>query len=133
MAETFFGPWYLVLGLVNSHFSQSFTISGSQNADGRYDVAFGDPLEFAVQGEEWRLQMEYFPFDPDATWRPSDVRSTMSFVPGEGLIVQVNGAARPPGTPAPHHDNLVLTLTSMDPATNPIPASNPYDFTIPEG
>ena len=27
---------------------------------------------------------------------------------------------------------LALTVTSMDPAVNPNPAPNPYDFTIPE-
>lgn len=132
MAETFFGPWHIVLGLVNSHFSQSFTISGSENADGRYHVAFGDQLAFPVQGKEWAIQIEWLPFGPDASWQPSDVRRTMKFVAGEGLIVQLDADARLPGLPNPDYNNLTLTCISMDPETNPIPTDNPYDFTIPE-
>ena len=40
--------------------------------------------------------MQYFPFDEDATWQKSEVRESRRFLPGEGLIVQLDGAARPP-------------------------------------
>lgn len=133
MATTFFGPWYVVLGLVNSHFSQRFLISGSDNADGIYPVAFGNALVLSVQGAKWQIEMQYFPFDPGASWRPSDVRESMKFVLGDGLIVQLDGAARPPRLINPQFRNLALTCISMDPEINPIPAQNPYDFTIPEG
>lgn len=132
MAEMFFGPWHIVVGLVNSHFSQSFTISGSDNADDRYPVAFGQALELSVQGEQWQLQLAWFPFGPGGSWQPSDVRRTTKFVPGAGLIVQLDAAARPPGSASPNFNNCGLTCTSLDPETNPIPTSNPYDFTIPE-
>jgi hypothetical protein len=52
MTETFYGPWKIVLVHVNSHFSQSVEITGSDNADGRYDVAFGQPFELDVAGAE---------------------------------------------------------------------------------
>lgn len=128
MAETFFGPWSVVLGLV--HFDQSFIISGSENADGRYYVRSGDSLEVRVQGEEWRIQIEWL--TPDSGWLPSDIRRTTKFVAGEGLIVQLDADARPPGLPNPHYNDLTLICTSLDPETNPIPTGNHYDFTIPE-
>ena len=67
MATKFYGPWYVVLGLVNSHFSQRFLISGSDNADGIYPVRYGNTLVLSVQGSEWQIEMQYFPFDPGAS------------------------------------------------------------------
>ena len=75
MATTFYGPWYVALGKVNSHFSQRFLISGSANADGVYPVAFGTSLVLSVQGATWRIEMQYFPFDEDATWQKSEMRA----------------------------------------------------------
>ncbi|MGB7069967.1 MAG: hypothetical protein WBD22_10785 [Pyrinomonadaceae bacterium] len=132
MATTFYGPWHVVLGLVNSHFSQRFIISGSDNSDGIYPVAFGNTLVLAIQGGKWQIEVQYFPFDPGSTWQPSDVRESMKFVPGEGLILQLDGAARPPVLINPKFHNLALTCTSMDPEINPIPTANPYDFTFSE-
>ena len=57
----------------------------------------------------------------------------MKFVIGDGLIVQLDGAARPPVLINPQFRNMSLTCTSMDPDINPIPTTNPYSFTIPEG
>lgn len=133
MPTTFYGPWYVVLGQVNSHTSQRFLISGSDNADGIYPVAFGNVLVLSVQGAKWQIEMQYWPFDQGASWRPSDVRESMKFVLGDGLTVQLDGASRPPVLINPQFRNLVLTCTSMDPEINPIPTANPYDFTIPHG
>jgi hypothetical protein len=133
MATTFYGPWYVVLGQVAGHFSQRFVITGSDNADGVYPVRFGAGLVLAVQGSKWQIEMQYFPFDPGASWRPSTVRESMKFVAGDGLIMQLDGAARPPELINPQFHNLTITCTSMDPELNPIPGTNPYDFTIPHG
>ena len=132
MATLFYGPWHVVLGHVNSHFSQRLVISGSSSADGVYPVAFGAPLVLMVDGPRWQIEMQYFPFDEDATWQPSDVRETRTFLPGDGLIVQLDGAARPPALVNPQYKNLAVTCTSLDPDVNPIPTANPYDFTVPE-
>lgn len=132
MAEKFFGPWQIIVGLVNSHFLQSFTIAGSENADSRYHVVFGDPMEIAVQGKEWSIQIEWFPFAPDATYQSSDVRRTTKFVVGKGLVVTLDADANAPGPLNPAYNNLTLICTSIDPEINPIPTTNPYNFTIPE-
>ncbi len=132
MAETFHGPWRIVLTHVNSHFAQSVVVSRSDNADGRYDVAFGDALEILVQGSQWQLETQYYPFAGGAGWQPGDVRRATRFEPKHGMIVQLDGAARPPGSSGTAFNNLTLVCTCMDPQTNPIPADNPYDFTIPE-
>jgi hypothetical protein len=131
MATKFYGPWYVVLGLVNGHFSQRLLITGSDNADGIYSVRFGNGLVLSVQGSEWQIEMQYFPFDPSASWRPSQVHESMRFLLGDGLVIQLDGAARPPEVINPQFQNLSLTCTSMDSELNPIPTTNPYDFTIP--
>ena len=59
MTETLYGPWKIVLTHVNSHFSQSVEITGSDNADGRYDVAFGQAFELEVAGSEWQIELAY--------------------------------------------------------------------------
>jgi hypothetical protein len=132
MPETFFGPWRVVVGMVNSHYSQSFTVAGSDNADDRYPVAFGEQLNLVVRGTEWTLQVEWFPFGEGATYQPSDVRRTTKFVPGEGLVVQLDAGARLPGRLGKDFDNLTLLCTSIDPELSPVLQANPYDFTIPE-
>jgi hypothetical protein len=132
MATIFYGPWHVVVGRVNSHFSHRLVISGSSNVDGFYPVAYGSPLVLTVQGARWQIEMQYFPFEEAATWQPSDVRESRMFVPGDGLIVQLDGGARPPVVVNPQFNNLAVTCTSLDPELNPIPTANPYDFTIPE-
>lgn len=129
MAETFYGPWRIVLVSANSHFAQRMLISGSDAADGGYDIAFGRVVDVAASGARWQLQTQFFPFGgPD--WEPGDMRRTTRFEVQNGLIVQIDGAARPPGT-GTTFANLTLMCTCLDPETNPIPAPNPYDFTIP--
>ena len=132
MAETFYGPWQIVLVRVNSHVAQRFVISGSDNADGPYHVAFGEPLTVQVQGQAWQLGTQFFPFEPAVDWQPGAVRRTTRFEPKQGLIVQLDGASHPPSSSSTSFNNLTLICTCMDPETNPIPADNPYDFTLPE-
>ena len=130
MATTFYGPWHVVLGLVNFHFSKRFIISKSDNADGIYPVVNGNAIMLSIQGGEWQIQIENLPFDPGASWQPSIVRESMKFVLGEGLIVQLDGLMRfPDSHDLPFHI-VTLTCTSMDPEINPIPTANPFSFTL---
>ncbi|MDT0168436.1 hypothetical protein [Pseudarthrobacter sp. BRE9] len=128
MAETFYGPWRIVLLNANSHFAQQMVIEGSDNADGGYDIAYGEALDVSVAGAQWRLRTEFFPFDGPA-WLEGDTRAISRFEPGAGLLVQIDGASRPPGRGGPL-TNLRLLCSCLDPETNPIPAPNPFDFTI---
>ena len=134
MAKTFFGPWKVVKTHRHSFFQQSLVITGSGNADGRYDVFDQEELEILVQGIEWQLEIQFveFPSASEVSWQPSDVRRSTRFEPEHGLIVQLDEADRPPGSFNPEFKNLSLVCTSMDPAVNPNPTSNPYDFTLPE-
>jgi hypothetical protein len=84
-----------------------------------------------VQGTEWRIQTEFYPFGGPA-WTAGDIRRSTRFELQQGLIVQLDGAARPPGTGGTTFNNLTLICTCLDPETNPIPSGNPYDFTIPD-
>ena len=47
----------------------------------------------------------------------------------EGLVVQIEGDNS--AAAHPDYDNLTLVCTSRDPAVNPNPTPNPYDFTYP--
>jgi hypothetical protein len=135
MAETFFGPWVIVLDYTDT--DERFTISGSDNADGSYPVGEGDLLEIEVAGEDWRIQIERHPFPGTGNWK---IRRTTQFVagkgPGKGLVVKLDAERRTlvedGGVFFPGVKRMKLTCTSTDPATNPIPTPNPYDFTIPE-
>lgn len=131
MTETFYGPWRVVLTHANSHFSQRMLIEGSDNADGEYQIAFGRAVDVEVLGAEWRLTTEFFPFG-GPSWQAGDVRRSTRFEPFAGLLVQLDGAARPPGSGSTTFPNLTLHCSCLDPETNPIPTPNPYDFTIPE-
>ena len=129
MTETFYGPWRIVLTNANSHFAQRMVITGSDDADGAYPIAFGQPLDVAASGARWQLETQFFPFGGPA-WEPGDIRRSTRFEMPTGLIVQLDGAARPPGT-GTTFTNLTLICSCLDPETNPIPGPNPYDFTIP--
>jgi hypothetical protein len=137
MATTFYGPWYVVLSLADLDFAKRFVISGSENADGIYPVAFGNTLVLSVQGAKWQIEIQYIsPFDP-AGWEPAFVDESRKFVLGDGLVVQLDGSARIPVQDPPLFDPQLhlmrLICTSMDPEINPIPTANPFSFTLGEG
>lgn len=129
MAETFFGPWRVVLDLKSLVIHpplefMGFVISLSDNADGLYVPDDGVPMDFAVDGAEWIIEILGF---FDGTWRPpTGVTRTTRFVAKkrEGLTVHLRGSF--------DFSRVSLICKSMDPETNPIATENPYDFTIPE-
>jgi hypothetical protein len=67
------------------------------------------------------------------SWLPSAVRrNAATFTNSDGLVVWVGADDSPPGTLELDYDDMILVLTSEDPALNPdVPLTNPYDFTIP--
>ena len=130
MAETFYGPWRVVLISANSHFAQQLVITNSDDADGEYDIAFGVDLNIAVQGEQWQLQTQFFPFGVPE-WKNGAMRAVSRFDLDQGLLVQVDAAARPPGGAGGTFNNASLLCRSLDPETNPLPSGTPPDFTIP--
>lgn len=147
MAETFYGPWRVVLDwqivptdvidLPQQGFvvfddlpEQGFVVAGSDNADQRYVREIGSPLDLDVTGTEWTIDLQIlWPLSSTARWSSVPVRRIMTFLPPEGLIVGLNLA---PGVIAPFLLGMKLICTSTDPEINPIPSGNPYDFTIPE-
>ena len=131
MAETFYGPWRVVLMSANSHFAQQLVIMNSDNADGEYAIGFGVALNVEVQGEQWQLQTQFFPFGGPA-WKNGAMRAVSRFDRDQGLLVQVDAAARPPGGAAATFNNASLLCRSLDPETNPLAGGIPPNFTIPE-
>jgi hypothetical protein len=132
MASTLYGLWRIDVRHVNSHFSQRLTISGSDGSDGDYPVTFGAPLSVQVAGDAWQLSMQYFPFDEGATWQNSAVKESKAFVRGTGLVMQVDGANRPPQVVNPVYANLTVLCTYLDQEMSQLPGTNPYNFTLPE-
>jgi len=130
MAETFYGPWRVVLLSANSHFAQQLVVSDSDNADGEYAIAFGQTLDLAVQGEQWTLQTQFFPFGGPA-WKDGAMRAVSRFDLDTGLLVQIDAASRPPGGAGGTFTNASLLCSSLDPETNPLPGGIPPDFTLP--
>lgn len=132
MAETFYGPWRIVLQSANSHFAQQVVVAGSADADGEYTIAFGQSLDLSVQGERWTLQTQFFPFG-GASWKDGAMRAISRFDLNEGLLVQIDAASRPPGGVGGAFANASLLCRSLDPTTNPLPGGVPPDFTLPDG
>jgi hypothetical protein len=129
MTVTLYGPWKIVLTHVNSHFSQSIEIAGSDSSDGRYDLEFGQSFVLDVVGSEWQVELAYWPFD-GSEWTRSQTRKSTECRAPDGLTIQIDGdnsSAR-----KPDYDNLTLVCTSSDPILNPNPTPNPYDFTLPD-
>jgi hypothetical protein len=124
--RTLYGPWRITLGTVD--LPCSFVVSGSDNADGRYMVEQGAPLDVLVTGTEWTISLQSDWPDRNGNWHPLPALREMTFEPQNGLIVLLGVH---PGAPR-RGEWAWLTCTSMDPETNPIPTNNPYDFTIPE-
>jgi hypothetical protein len=124
--EKFYGAWNVRLDHIDSHFpGQRFSISGSDNTDGLYEVSLVDVVNLTVTGIAWFISFEIDPIP----FLPGEqiVQRATRFEAPDGLIVQLD--KKVVGTKL---SLMSLTCISMDPALNPNPAANPYDFTIPE-
>ncbi len=132
MSETLYGPFRVVLDGGDIWPPQRVTISGSTNADGAHLIDFDQPLDLAVDGEEWMVDVEFFKEFPDAEWITAVFTRSTGFVPKEGLMVELMFGLNNSPSLGEFRPSIRLVCTSADPETNPIPTGNPYDFTIPE-
>ncbi len=124
MAETFFGPWRIVvIEELGPPWPWEFVISGSDNADGVYVAEQLDPMGIAVTGVEWTIELVML---PNFLIKPT--RATQFVVP-DGLTVHLISV--PIGIGVRRY--FLLRCISMDPEVHPIPTPNPFDFTIPGG
>ena len=82
-------------------------------------------MNLEVTGSAWFVSLETEPFPPIAgqAWLERTIQRATRFEYPDGLIVQLDTVSLP---------RLSITCISMDPAVNPNPIANPYDFTIPE-
>jgi hypothetical protein len=128
MAETFFGPWRIVVKEFVPISQPRFVISGSDNADGAYRPQEGVPMGVEATGAEWTVELQIVWGFGAHTWSSYHVLRTTQFDASEGLLVRLD-----------HRRSLFSEITlsllciSMDPDINPVPTPNPFDFTIPEG
>jgi hypothetical protein len=131
MGETFFGRWHVLGRSELSFFFERFIVSGSENADGTFELADdGTPINLDVSGSEWKIQFEarlestdWFPYDPDRATR---------FVLHQGLTVVLATPApiKPSGLVFAHR--LVVECISLDPTLSPPMSPNPFDFSLPK-
>jgi hypothetical protein len=106
----------------------SFLISGSDGADGRYLVNFGDPPDIAVQGESWSLRTEVSVSWEEPDWSPTPSYEEMAVLPGTGLTILLDTTFQPSLGGQPN--GIRLACISLDETINPPQRPNPYDFTI---
>ncbi|MFF1561807.1 hypothetical protein [Streptomyces sp. NPDC058279] len=133
MAETLYGPFRVVLDTADPFPLQRVIIAGSSNADGVYELNIDHPpLDLVVKGDEWSIEVQFLKSFPHAEWITSPFVHSTAFVFKEGLIVDLeSGQLGSPSLGDGFHPSIRLICRSLDPATNPIPSNNPYDFTVP--
>ena len=132
MREILYGPFRVVLDGGDIFPPQRVTIAGSTNADGVHPIAFDQPLDLVVEGAEWTVGVEFYKEFPNGEWITAVFTRATGFVPAEGLIVElISGLGNSPSH-GEFRPGIRLVCISTDPATNPIPTENLYDFTIPE-
>jgi hypothetical protein len=122
MAESFYGPWQVVLERPSHRVNQCFVISGSDSADGRYSANPGDEWTITVRGAEWTIGLEAFRDGTDGGWQAGDVHRETTFESPGGLQSVLELIL-------PDDIGLRLICTSLDEVLNPEQLSNPYDFT----
>ena len=84
--ESFYGPWNVRLNHVDPYFRQRFIISGSDQADGRYEVSSGGVVNLEVTGSAWFVSLETEPFPPIAgqAWLERTIQRATRFEPYAG-------------------------------------------------
>ena len=134
MTQVFYGPWRVMATKTEGGPREGFQITGSANADGLHELQAGVPLDLAVDGTEWTIElMALFPFEA-AEWFPYDEVRTTRYIQPQGLTTRL--AITEEGVTlffGPFVLTLVLQCVSMDPVINPPMPPNPFDFTLPEG
>lgn len=130
---TFYGPWTIItvrpvayLGLWHVEFY------GTDGGDGRYALQDGRPMEWSLEGTEWKLTvLTLLPAPtsvPSLTLQPVTPSRTTYFQHDVGLVVDVTASSLDTVT----GPRLLLRCVSNDPHITPITGGPPFDFTIPE-
>lgn len=130
MTQTFHGDWSIEVFAVNADFAQRFTIAGSTGSDGHYPGTVGTGIA-RVSGSEWRLTMEWND-NVNPAWSPSDIRRSASYSLEKGMLVFLGADDNVPALRDHDYDDFIVLCRYLDPAVNPPPTPNPFDFTIPE-
>jgi hypothetical protein len=102
-------------------FPQSFTVSGSDNADGLYVPVMGQPLSLQVKGAAWFIELQWFSGEAGTGWQKSDVRRSTKFVLEEGLKVNLGADDNTIALQDFDYDDMILTCISMDTEVYPMP------------
>jgi len=127
MSHTFYGPWLIgaLEPIVELHWADyQLIVAGSSGADGGYITA--EDFSLHVDGDTWALGAL---FRSGTGWMEmSNVRPVTSFDRLSNLRVHLTFVGRFGRTVA-----LAVQCVSQDPALNPDPRGDPYDFSLPEG
>ena len=121
MPERFHGPWFVTVERTSADPPYAFSVQGSENADSLYaaDPA-NPPWAIEVRGEAWIIDLKRH---LDGQWESTPhIRRYTSSEPADGLVVRLD-----------FHQSLTLKCVCRDPAVNPEPSPQRYDFTIPGG
>ena len=127
MIHTFYGPWVIgeleIIG--DTHWTDfQLTVANSAGADASYTPA--EDFSLLVDGDTWTLGAW---FRTSTGWRElDDLRPFTSFDRQSNLTVQLTVVGRVPRTVA-----ITARCRSQDPALNPDPQGDPYDFSLPDG
>ncbi len=129
MAETFYGPWSLLVLSKDAAFEERVTVSGSAGGDGSFPGTPGLSLG-QITGEEWTIELEWSS-DGGATWHPSAVRRTIDVTASDGLVTSLGADDNEPALRDGDFNDLVVSLKYLDPERNPAGPSKKFDFTFP--
>jgi hypothetical protein len=125
VSHTFFGPWHIqrTEPLVEGDWDRyRLTVTGSAGSDGDYPA--GANFSLHVDGGTWTLGGA---FRAGSDWVEMDVfKPHTAFDRAAGLVVTLTFLGRLGRTVA-----LTARCVSEDPAVNPDPQGDPYDFSLP--
>ena len=129
MAETFYGPWSLLVTAQEGDYKQRFTISRSDNSDGSFAGTVGAAVA-RIDGAQWSINLEWSS-DNGVTWHDSAIRRMDEVTAADGLVVTLGADDNLPQLRDNDFNDLVVFLKCLDPDVNPPPPASIYDFTIP--
>ncbi len=129
--QSFFGPWSLRATTQQGFFSERFEIVGSDGLDGIFfPDEDGTPLELAVTGASWTLDLQAKLSDSD--WFSYDAARTTAIIPPQGLTVTLASEQIEEPTGLVLNHLLVVQCVSDDPTINPPWPTIPVDFSLPD-
>ncbi len=98
---------------MDAYFSEQFTITGSDNSDGRYPGIQGTKIA-EVFGQEWSVSMQWND-EAGSDWQPSDIKRSTAYSTQEGLVVALGADDDYPSKRDGDYNDLILVCKSLDP------------------